>query len=335
MMQTGQRVLFIAPRFFGYEKEIQSELKAAGCVVDWHDDRPSSTSLMKAMIRFRPELVTKIINDYFDGIIKQAAAVAYDVVFVIKGEALPVGKIQALKQVLPQARFLYYTWDSLRNFKNSHEKLLYFDKVYSFDRFDSVDNEHIRHLPLFYSRAYETLGQLNQSKEKLDIDLLFLGSIHSDRYLVVQKIWVAAKALVPEIRLFTHFFYQSKWVFAIRKIMDRQFRGIPWSDVKWNSLNTQSTLELIGRSKILIDIHHPGQTGLTMRTIECLGAKRKLITTNSDVKIYDFYHPDNILVVDRMKPIIPDGFMRAAFHPIVESVYGKYSLREWLAEIFY
>ena len=334
-MQTGLRVLFIAPRFFGYEKEIQRELEAAGCEVDWYDDRPSSTSLMKAMIRLRPELVTKIVNDYFDAIIRQAAALAYDVVFVIKGEALPVVKIQALKRVLPQARFLYYSWDSLRNFKNSHEKLPYFDKVYSFDRFDSIENGSIRHLPLFYSRAYETLGQSSNSKGKLDIDLLFLGSIHSDRYLVVQKIWEAARQFMPAIRLYAHFFYQSKWVFAIRKIVDRQFRAIPWGDVKWHSLSTQSTLELIGRSKILIDVHHPAQTGLTMRTIECLGARKKLITTNPDVQTYDFYDPDNILVVDRMKPVIPDSFIRTAFRPVAENIYRKYSLREWLAEIFY
>ncbi|AEK60646.1 hypothetical protein [Collimonas fungivorans] len=335
MMQTGQRVLFIAPRFFGYEKEIQAELEAAGCEVDWYDDRPSSTPLMKAAIRFRPELVKKIVNDYFDEIVRRAAVAAYDVVFVIKGEALPVGKIQALKQVLPQARFLYYTWDSLRNFKNSHEKLPYFDKVYSFDRFDSIDNENIRHLPLFYSRAYEILGQSDKSKERQDIDLLFLGSIHSDRYPVVRKIWAAAKQVAPEISVYAHFFYQSKWVFAIRKITDRQFRKIPWRDVKWNSLNIKNTLELIGRSKILIDVHHPGQTGLTMRTIECLGAKIKLITTNPEVKIYDFYNPDNILVVDRERPVIPENFMHAAFHPQAENIYGKYSLREWLAEIFY
>jgi len=310
-------------------------LEAAGSVVDWYDDRPSSTALMKAMIRFRPELVTKIINDYFDRIVKQAASVVYDVIFVIKGEALPAAKIQALKQILPQARFLYYTWDSLRNFKNSHEKLPYFDKVYSFDRFDSLDNEDIKHLPLFYLRAYEALGRSDQSGGKLDIDLLFLGSIHSDRYQAVRKICGAVRQLAPETRFYAHFFYQSKWVFAMRKIADQQFRKIPWRDVKWNSLSTQNTLELIGRSRVLIDIHHPGQTGLTMRTIECLGARKKLITTNADVKIYDFYHPDNILVVDRLAPIIPDGFVRTAFHPVAESVYEKYSLREWLAEIFY
>jgi len=335
MIQTGQRVLFIAPRFFGYEKEIQYELETAGYQVTWRDDRPSSSALMKAMIRFRPELVTRMINDYFDGIVEQAKATAYDVVFIIKGEALSVEKLLLLKESLPDARFLYYTWDSLKNFKNSQEKLHYFDKVYSFDRFDAIDNKKIRHLPLFYSRVYEVLGQSQQTSGKRDIDLLFLGSIHSDRYLVVRKIWAAAKGLKPDVRLYGHFFYQSKWVFVLRKLFDRQFRLIPWRDVKWDSLSCEGTLALIARSDILVDVHHPGQTGLTMRTIECLGAKRKLITTNPDVKIYDFYDSGNILVIDRAAPVIPDSFMNTAFRPVEENIYGKYSLRKWLAEIFY
>ncbi|AIY40057.1 Eps11J [Collimonas arenae] len=334
MIQTSQRVLFIAPSFFGYEKEIQVELRAAGYEVDWYDDRPSSTSFMKAIIRFCPELVTKIVNEYFDKIVTRATQVAYSVVFVVKGEALPAGKILSLKAALPNAKFLYYTWDSLKNFKNSHEKLQYFDKVYSFDRFDSIGNEKIKHLPLFYSRAYELVGELSQLNAKAEIDLLFLGSIHSDRYSVVQRLWAVTRDLVPDIRLYAHFFYQSKWVFAVRKIFDRQFRPIPWHDVKWNSLNFSHTLELIGRSKILVDIHHPGQTGLTMRTIECLGARKKLITTNPDVENYDFYNPNNILVVDRLTPVIPGNFLLTVFCPVNEEIYRKYSLREWIAEIF-
>lgn len=333
-MQTSQRVLFIAPSFFGYEKEIKSELEANGWKVDWYDDRPSSTSLMKAMIRFRPELVTAIINNYFDNIIKNAEKITYDVVFIIKGEALPAEKILEFKKILPFAKFLYYTWDSLRNFKNSHEKLQYFDKVYSFDRFDCINNEKIKHLPLFYSRAYEALGTAEPVEQRFDIDLLFLGSIHSDRYIVVKKIWTVAKNLNLNLRLYAHFFYQSKWVFLIQKIFNPQFRRIPWRDIKWESLDAGNTLKLIKRSNVLIDIHHPGQTGLTMRTIECLGAKRKLITTNPDVMIYDFYNENNILVVDRVAPMIPKHFMLAAFQKIDENIYRKYSLRNWLEEIF-
>ncbi|WP_395828058.1 hypothetical protein [Collimonas sp.] len=334
MLKTGERILFIAPRFFGYEKEIKRELEAFGNQVDWYDDRPSSTSLMKAMIRFRPQLVAKIVNKYFDDIIRKAADVDYDVVLVIKGEAFPAEKIQILREILPEARFLYYSWDSLQNFKNSYEKLKYFDKVYSFDRFDAIKNKKIQHLSLFYTRAYEVLGLSKKTKGQSVIDLLFLGSIHSDRYLVVKKVWAAVKYLKPNVRLYAHFFYQSKWVFAIRKIVDSQFRLIPWSDVKWKSLKSENTLALIERSQILVDVHHPGQTGLTMRTIECLGAKRKLITTNSDVKSYDFYDSNNILVIDRLAPLVPDSFINTDFRPVDEDIYAKYSLRKWLIEIF-
>ena len=333
MLKMGQRVLFISPRFFGYEKEIQRELEEAGNQVDWYDDRPSSTLLMKAVIRLRPQLVTKIVNKYFDDIIRQVANVTYDIVFVIKGEALPAEKIQTLRQVLSEARFLYYSWDSFNNFKNSYEKLQYFDKVYSFDRFDSIENKKIKHLSLFYTRAYEALGE-QKKNGKHDIDLLFLGSIHSDRYLVVKKVWAAVQILKPDVRLYGHFFYQSKWVFAIKKVFDRQFRLIPWPDVKWKSLRSENALSLIERSQILVDVHHPGQTGLTMRTIECLGANRKLITTNSDVKNYDFYNSENILIVDRLAPLILDSFINTGFRPVDADICAKYSLRKWLAEIF-
>lgn len=331
MIQKGTRILFIGPKFFGYEKEIKLELERAGCQVDWHDDRPASTPLVKALIRFRPELIASLSDAYFDRIINEAKGRHYDVVFVIKGEALSVERLLRLRQCQSNARFLYYSWDSLKNFKNGSEKLSHFDKVYSFDRFDCVDNQKIKHLPLFYVRAYEAL---TSSVSEQDIDLLFLGSIHSDRYAVVQRIWGAINKVSPNIKLYAHFFYQSQWVFALRKLADRQFRQIPWCNVQWQSLNLQKTLAFISRSKVMVDIHHPGQTGLTMRTIESIGAQKKIITTNSDVVNYDFYNPDNILVVDRLSPAVPRSFLNTPYYPLAKNVYEKYSLRSWLNEIF-
>lgn len=335
MIQKGMRILFIGPKFFGYEKEIKLELERAGCQVDWHDDRPASTPLVKALIRFRPELVASMSDTYFDRIINEAKGCQFDVVFVIKGEALSVERLLRLQQCQPDARFLYYSWDSLKNFKNSREKLAHFDKVYSFDRFDCVDNQKVRHLSLFYVRAYETLASfISVDNRAQDIDLLFLGSIHSDRYVVMQRILDATKKNAPNIKLYAHFFYQSRWVFALRKLADRQFRLIPWRDVRWHSLNLQKTLAFISRSKVLVDIHHPGQTGLTMRTIESIGAQKKIITTNSDIVNYDFYSPDNILVVERSSPIVPKSFLDTSYHPLDKDVHDRYSLRSWLDEIF-
>ena len=81
-------------------------------------------------------------------------------------------------------------------------------------------------------------------------------------------------------------------------------------------------------------MQHPKQTGLTMRTIETLGAKKKLITTNPHVKEYDFYRPENILIVDRYNPVITKEFLDAPWKEIPENIYKKYSISSWLNSIF-
>ena len=82
-------------------------------------------------------------------------------------------------------------------------------------------------------------------------------------------------------------------------------------------------------SRCILDAPQAGQSGLTIRSIECLGAKRKIITTNSDIRFYDFYNENNILIfdgnIDTNSP-----FFTEDYNDIPESVYQKYSLRNWL-----
>jgi len=328
------RILFIGPRTFGYEREICREIELAGYQVDWFDERPSSSPLIKALIRVHPVLAAPLSNAYFDRIISHSRTMDYKVVFVIKGEALSSEKLRDLRGALPGARFIYYTWDSLKNVKNASNKLHYFDKVYSFDRLDSSSDNRIRHLPLFYSNAYERLPQtVGGGVVASDIDLLLVASLHSDRYSVAQKIFRAARNAVPGFQICEYFYFQSRWVFALRKLLDPEFMLIPWAAVKWRALTPVQTLSLAARSQILVDIHHPGQTGLTMRMMESVGAKKKIITTNPDVKNYEFYDPDNILIVDRGAPMIPVDFLRRPYRPLCDEIYRRYSLRSWLKEI--
>ena len=45
----------------------------------------------------------------------------------------------------------------------------------------------------------------------------------------------------------------------------------------------------------MLDVSHSAQTGLTIRTIETIGARRKLITTNTEVVKYALYDPSRVL----------------------------------------
>ncbi|MEK5777604.1 lipopolysaccharide biosynthesis protein, partial [Acinetobacter nosocomialis] len=58
-------------------------------------------------------------------------------------------------------------------------------------------------------------------------------------------------------------------------------------------------VELYAKSNIILDISHPGQSGLTMRTFEAIGAGKKLITTNTNIKEYPFYNANNIFIISR------------------------------------
>ncbi|KAF3997450.1 hypothetical protein [Glaciimonas immobilis] len=328
---SEMNVLFIAPKFFSYEEAIKREMENLGYTVDLYDERPASTPLIKALIRFFPKLVSPISEIYFNHILKKKKFDYYHIVLVIKGEALSIERIKKFKQKNPSAKFIYYTWDALKNFKNGREKLSFFDKAYSFDRHDSKSIKKIKHLPLFYTAAYQALGVALPLK--LDIDLLFLGSIHSDRYPVMNNISAAAKKVLKSVKIHTHFYYQSKWVFFVKKILDINFKKMPWNDISWISLNELDTLSMISRSKVVIDIHHPGQTGLTMRTIECIGAKKKMITTNGDVVNYDFYNSKNIMVVDRKNPVVEASFLQEEYVELDSVVYEKYSINTWVREI--
>ena len=51
----------------------------------------------------------------------------------------------------------------------------------------------------------------------------------------------------------------------------------------------------MGDYRCVVDVENPGQHGLTMRSIEIIGLKRKFITTNPDIVNYDFYNSNNMI----------------------------------------
>ena len=50
--------------------------------------------------------------------------------------------------------------------------------------------------------------------------------------------------------------------------------------------------------KVLIDFVNPKHNGLSLRIFEALGHNKKLITTNKEVRKYEFYDESNILIYD-------------------------------------
>ena len=314
----------MAPRFFGYEKEIEDELVRRGAEVDFVLDRPFDTPLMKAITKVRRDWIIGSADRYYSAELNKFGNKEYDLVFVISGQTLSASTLARWRVACPAAKFILYMWDSFANRHSAVDNLQFFDHCFSFDKNDSV-KYGLNFRPLFFSPGFEAVQQID-----LKFDISFVGTAHTDRYAVVSAV---RQKLGDKVNSFWYLFLQAKWVFWIYKLSNPVFRKAQVLDFEFSPLSKATVQEIFSSSRAVLDIEHPQQTGLTMRTLETLGAKKKLITTNAGVRDYDFFSPDNICVIDRKFPEIPASFLYANYVDVSPEIYEKYRLEGWVDEI--
>ena len=61
----GKKVLYFAPKFFGYENEICREIEAQGGIVKFYDERNNPSSLEKILLRKAHLLMETKITRYY------------------------------------------------------------------------------------------------------------------------------------------------------------------------------------------------------------------------------------------------------------------------------
>ncbi|WP_096387972.1 hypothetical protein [Hafnia sp. CBA7124] len=87
-------------------------------------------------------------------------------------------------------------------------------------------------------------------------------------------------------------------------------------------------LDILINSECIVEIIQKGQSGLTLRALESLFFGKKLITDNTDISCYDFYHKNNILIIEKemITTRILTGFMRLPYVEISREIKEKYTI---------
>lgn len=319
----NKKVLLIAPQFFGYEQEILKEIEQRGAKVDFLLDRPFRSAFLKAVTRLRRQWIMAAAERYYQRCTDWSGD--YDYILVVNGQTLSARLLDKWRASFTRAKFFLYMWDSFDNRKNVLETLRFFDHVFTFDQMDA-EKYGVNFRPLFFSKGFEGRGNIAP-----EWDASFIGTAHTDRYAVVSKI---ARQISGEARSYYYLFLQAKWVYWLYRLINPAFKSAKISDFKFAPLSKAEVQHVFFSSRCILDVEHPRQTGLTMRTLETLGARKKLITTNAAVKTYDFYSPSNICVIDREAPVIPKDFLISAYAELDPVIYQRYRLAGWLDEIF-
>ena len=313
------------PKFFGYENEIYSEIERQGAIVDWLPDRPFESPILKAIAKLRSEWLLPFTDIYYQNILDNLGHQKYNKIFVINGQTLSYRLLNRLRIGYPNAELILYMWDSIKNRPNVLKNIRLFDKIFSFD-VESSKEFGFKHRPLFFSPGFKPTPNLDFS-----FHLSFIGTAHSDRYEVIKRV---RETLPSELNTFFYLYLQAKWVYYFYKMTKVGYRNSKIEEFIFRPLHKSIVQLNFSKSLAILDIEHPYQTGLTMRSLETFGAHKKLVTTNQCIKEYDFYNPSNIFIIDRKNPKIPHSFFKETFIPPPLDIYEKYSLKGWLYELF-
>lgn len=322
------RILLIAPLFFNYYKEMIKELESIGFEVDYICDAPSNSNISKAIGRINKNLIKLPTQKYFNNIVlPKISGVSYDKVLVVGGMtfAFTPDMIAKIKEMNSSAVFSLYQWDSEQNLPYSTGIHRYFDRVFSFDLNDCERDSMYTFLPLFYTRIYEEIG--SEKADDYTYDCSYVGTAHPQKFKDINSM---SAFLADKMKSqFIYHYMPSKLKYVYHKLLAPEFKNASLSDFSFEKIDSTEMMRIFNESKCILDAPQAGQTGLTIRTIECLGAKRKLITTNKDIVKYDFYDENNILVFDNGLDL-NSKFFTTGYKDLDESIYKKYSLREWL-----
>lgn len=280
------KILIIGPNFFSYTKAIAKEINIRNIKCFTFNEIHSNTNFVKICYRLNLKFL-------FKNKIKLHREEAYkfiddndisDVLFI----SPDIISKDFLLEIKKKSRVHLYMWDGFKNKKNALSVLNYFDTKSSFDMFDCKDYA-MSYIPLFAESEYYSK---NTNK---NYDISFSGTIHSDRPSWIVKLLNYSKNKKLEIGLLLY--YYSPLLLLPRLILNKFCFGL-FNMVSYDHFPKQDIANLFRESRVVVDITHPNQNGLTSRTFEALRTGSKLATNNINCRMLDKKYPSRIYIFE-------------------------------------
>ena len=317
-MLKNKRILFISPEYFNYSVIILTGLQSMGAFVDLFYNRPTSV-VSKLFLELNRNLYEKSERRYFKSIEKKISVNKYDYIFIIRADVIPRDFLVNLKLTNPDSVFIQYVWDDIDLFPALIETFPFFHRVLSYDIHDSK-RYGLPFRPFFFVSHKENATKKSGSEH----DLFFIGAYHTDRIKVLEKI----RKLNPGLDFHIHL-YINPLTFILNKI--------PLSKLglfSFRKMDYPEMIEEINRSSSVLDIQKVTQHGLTTRIFEALGSGAKVITTNENIRYYEFFNESNFLVIDRDNPVVDPQWIISPYSEHEVSLLMRYHISSWIKDIF-
>jgi len=305
---------------WGYNEFIATEISKRGISVnhiDFYKFKYQYPSFLHKAVNFftktlfnynfKREHLNKVLLKLIDTQKKQ------DAILIIKGDNLSVATLKKIKQNTDY--LVTFLNDSMARYPRMKRVYPYFDKVYSFDPDDVAKND------FNFISNYIYFDIENTAVNKTEHTVFNISSLDK------------RSKTMPK---FATYFNQKNIdykLIAFSKDTSQELEDLN-IECTTKTYSLESVLELVKKSDILLDLQRPNQKGLSFRVLEGIGLNKKIITTNTDVKNYDFYNPNNIAIVDSNNINIPNAFFTTPYENLDAKIVNKYHISSWVNEVF-
>lgn len=262
---------------------------------------------------FKKKLITKFKQKEF---LKVANGIqqTFDYILVIRPDQFPISFIEQLRT--KTSKLIAYQWDGIEKFPEVKNYFSLFDSFFCFEEVKDVEN--VKKITNFYF-DFDDFHPSENVKKNTPPVFYFVGLDWDNRRSKINKFVQFAVA-----ENFTLHFYMQEF--------DKNENKNGNINYIKNRITFTENLEFVKKSDVLVDFVDPRHAGLSIRFFEGMYYKKKVITDNKMVRSYNFYHPNNIFVVDNNYQEIRD-FLKTPYYEISEAIVTSYGFSNWIKRI--
>ena len=260
---------------------------------------------------------TFFMNFFFNRLMKKVQFNP-DVIVVIKGSLLNSSNYDCLKNKYANSKFVLYIWDDINLDKKELDIIGYFDKICSYNPMDCKEYG-FTFRPMFFDQSMN-LSHINKS-----IDLYYIASYRKNRLDFICKLLdnMCRNALKYKVVLKCNPLLILSDIKNLGKLHFFRILPIEYSEM----------IRDLAKSKCCVELCRPHQKSLSTRPFEALGTRTKVITTNKNIASYNFFIPQNILIVDEKNPVVPENWLDSPYIEVDNKILEQYTLCRFVEEL--
>ncbi|SDQ85131.1 hypothetical protein SAMN05421664_2840 [Chryseobacterium soldanellicola] len=322
------KICVISFDFWGYDEHIVEALCAKGInahhikigdVTHSNFSERATNAVSKIFLNknLKTEKRQKFVLDSLENLGHQ------DQILVLNPDTFDLATLEKIRKYTD--RLITYLYDSLDRLAVEEQKLILFDKIFSFDIADSKRNDFEKLTNYIY------LPHQKSEDQNPQMDLFYITSYDNKR---VSLIKLLAKRLIDlKLKFQIMVIGKKGWKHQLKNIFITvpEQLNIIFSIKK---ICHEKLPEYYKNSKALLDLTRENQHGLSFRVFEAMALEKKIITDNEYIKNYDFYNPNNILVLNETCSNLDKSFFELPYQKIPDDVYYKYTLDNWVNVVF-